>query len=139
MDFLFCALCAFLWLLIISLDKPSFGLQFLVDAIKSLLAGAFEGHIPLVSRPAIIAPPVAGSSPWTGSTHYLPIHTALLTPRAHLRGPTLIGLHYRAQWRTKHTKPETLLIADLPALTPIRFSHERESTVSRVSYVSSAT
>src|ERR1051326_2700076 len=45
MDFPFCTLCAFLWLVIISLDKPSFGLQFLVDAIKSLLAGAFEGHI----------------------------------------------------------------------------------------------
>src|ERR1041385_8181996 len=115
MDFPFCTLCAFLWLVIISLDKPSFGLQFLVDAIKSLLAGAFEGHIPLVSRPAIIAPPVAGSSPWTSSTHYLPIHTALLTPGAHLRGPTLIGLHYRAQWRGGQNKHPTPFIFGLLA------------------------
>jgi hypothetical protein len=51
-----------------------------------------------------------------------------------LRGPTLIGLHYRPQGRAKHAKPKTLLIAncrlpsvDLPALTTIGFSHEREA------------
>src|SRR5215510_14286157 len=121
-------------LVIISFYEPVLGLEFAVDAIKSLLAGTFEGHVPLVSRPAIVAPPVASSSPWTGHVHHLSINTALLTPGAHLRGPTLIGLHNRSQWRTKHPKPEALLIAscrlpivDFASLARLRFICECES------------
>src|SRR5262245_148604 len=113
-------MCLFVALIIISFYKPGLGLQFPVNAIKRLPARTFERHVPFVSRPAIVAPPVACSSPWTGKTHYFPVNTALLPPRPPLPGPTLIGLHYRAQRWTKHAKAKTLPIAD--CRLPIAFA-----------------
>src|SRR6185369_5430664 len=96
-------------LIIVSLYEPILTLQFAVDAIQSLLAGTLERDVPFVARPAIVAPPVPGSSPWSSNAHHFPVNTALLSPRAHLCGPTLISLHHRAQWRTKDAKTKTCL------------------------------
>src|ERR1044072_6282042 len=140
--FCFCAFCAFLWLvlfvllcrsIVVSFYKPVLSFEVAVDAIKRLLSGALERHIPLVSSPAIVAPPITISSPRTSQLHDFSINTALLTLGADLRGPTLVRLHYRSQRWTKHSKTETRLITDcqLPigvftALTKLGFGGQSE-------------
>ena len=56
-----------------------------------------DRHVPFISRPAILAPPITRSSPWSSKVDDFPVNTSLLTPGADLRGPTLIGLDYRSQ------------------------------------------
>ena len=114
--------------IVVSFHIPVLGFELAVDAIKRLLPGPLEHHVPLVSRPAIVAPPITGGSPWSSEVYDFSINTALLTPGTDLRGPTLFSLDYRSQRRSKHSKTKTWLIAncqfpiaDFAALTKIGF------------------
>jgi surface antigen len=60
--------------------------------------------------------------------------TPLFTPRADLRGTTLVGLHHGSQWRAKSSETKTLSIADcgLPiawrgAFSKVRFAFQYKS------------
>src|SRR3954451_13105010 len=107
MDFSFVFLC-FLWLIIVSFNEPVLGFDLSIDAIERLPAEPLERHVPLVTRPAIVAPPVTRSSPRSSYVNDFSINTSLLTPRADLRGPTLMRFDDRAQRRTKTAKAQTL-------------------------------
>src|SRR6185369_5280853 len=132
---LLCFLCSslcFLWLIIVSLNEPVLGFELTINTIERLPPEAFERHIPLITRPTIIAPPVARSPPWPSQVNDLSINTALLTPRADLRGPTLMRFNDRSQRRTKPAKPKTLPRPQrqgpvfFPAPAAIRFGLQRE-------------
>ena len=99
-------------LIIISFDEPVLSVQLAIDAIESLVALALEGHVPFVSRPTIVPPPITGGSPWTSQSDNFSIDTALLAPGADLRWTTLIGFDNCLQRWTIATKAQGLLIAD---------------------------
>ena len=120
-------------LIIISLYKPVLGFELSIDAIERLLALALELHVPFITRPAVVAPPITGRSPWSSQVDDFSINTALLAPRADLRGPTLMRLNDRPQRRAKPAKAKTLprrngslrvLFSPPPA---IRISLQRET------------
>src|SRR5688500_16297460 len=87
--------------IVVPFHIPVLGFELAIDAIKRLLPGALEHHVPFVSRPAIVAPPITGRPPRPSEMYDLSVNTALLAPGADLRGPTLISLNYRSQRRAK--------------------------------------
>src|SRR5215216_5224589 len=93
--------------IVVSFYKPVLGFALAIDAIKRLLSGPLEHHVPFGSRPAIVAPPITGSSPWSRKPHDFSVNTALLPPGTDLRGPSLVSLNYRSQRRPKHSKTKT--------------------------------
>src|SRR6185369_9008872 len=132
---LLCFLCSslcLLWLIIVSFHEPVLGFELAIDAIECLASEALECHVPFVARPAIVAPPVTRSSPWPSQVNHFPVNTALLTPRADLRGPTLLHFNNRSQWWAKPAKAQALprlnrLRLALPAAPAIGLGLQRES------------
>ena len=101
--------------------------QLAIDAVKGLVALAFEGHVPFVSRPTIVAPPITGSSPWTSEGDDFSVDTALLTPGTDLCGQPLSGFNDCLQWWTIATKAEALLTAGGRLLIVFSSSLQREA------------
>src|SRR5262245_44145395 len=108
---LLCFLCSslcLLWLIIVPFHESVLGFELAVDAIERLAPEAFEGHDTFITRPTFVAPPSTRSSPWTSQVNHLPVNTSLLTPRADLRGPTLLHFNDCSQGRAKPAKAQVL-------------------------------
>src|SRR5687767_6031023 len=97
------------FLVVSAFDKPGISFQFAINAIKRLFLALIwhDCHVPLVTRPASVAPPVAGSAPWTSHVDHLAINAPLFAPGADPRGQSAIDLDHGAQRRAKRAKPET--------------------------------
>src|SRR5260370_32734652 len=113
-------------LVVRTFHKPRSIIQFAINSIEDrglicLFLFLFNSgnrlkrNIPLVSGPTIITPPITRCSPGSSQTYNSSIDTPLFTPRADLRGTTLVGLHHGSQWRAKCLENnEAFSIADFP-------------------------